>query len=169
MRAGRHVGRIRHAQVSRGVVEVGAGVRGDRRVGHVLGAIARVRRLRVIRLSRVHARLRAGRPRQIPFSIPFSVSISVAIALSGVYELFTLFGDSLRWWAKLLLVMLIALKVCTAPSSGLTRLTLIQVPTFFAFSAALRQRGGELTIGVGSVNINGPTRACQVSSFHLHV
>ncbi|KAF5314050.1 hypothetical protein D9611_006819 [Ephemerocybe angulata] len=68
-------------------------------------------------------------------------TFTVLIAVSALFDLFTLFSSDYSIWTKIILLALIALKV----------------PTFFAFSASLRQRGGEFSLGVGGPNLSGPT------------
>ncbi|TEB35036.1 hypothetical protein FA13DRAFT_1811583 [Coprinellus micaceus] len=68
-------------------------------------------------------------------------TFTVAIAFSGLFDIFALLKGTLSIYGSFLVVLLILLKV----------------PTFFAFAASLRQRGGELSLGVGGANLSGPT------------
>ncbi|KAJ2920335.1 hypothetical protein MD484_g220, partial [Candolleomyces efflorescens] len=68
-------------------------------------------------------------------------TFTVLIAASIFFDFYSLFTTGLSFWAKILLLALILLKV----------------PTFFAFGASLRQRGGEFGLNVGGANLSGPT------------
>ncbi|EAU92991.2 hypothetical protein CC1G_06711 [Coprinopsis cinerea okayama7 len=63
------------------------------------------------------------------------------LAASILFDVISFFTIQHTFWTSILTVFLLLLKV----------------PTFLAFTAALRQRGSELSLGMGGANIQGAT------------